>query len=94
MPVEKPIGIRISATDWAPDGWSLDDTDVVFWANGKGLRVLPGHEELISLRMQAHARAGDLAGERQEWESYERVLMSDGKSAPELLALRRELLHP
>jgi hypothetical protein len=70
----------------------------VFWATGKGLRVLPGHEELIALRMRAHARAGDLAGVRQEWESYERVLVadawSDGEPAPKLLALRRELLSP
>jgi len=75
--------LAITATaEFAAHAWSLDDTDVVFWATGKGLRVLPGHEELISLRIQAHARAGDLAGERQEWESYERVLVSDGKSAP------------
>ena len=42
--------------------------------------------------------AGDLAGVRQEWESYERVLVadpwSDGEPAPKLLALRRELLSP
>jgi hypothetical protein len=37
-----------------------------------------------------------LAGVRQEWESYERVIVadpwSDGEPAPKLLALRRELL--
>ena len=42
------------------------------------------------------ARAGDLAGVRQEWESYERVIVadawSDGEPAPKLLALRHELL--
>jgi hypothetical protein len=46
--------------------------------------------------MRAHARSGDLAGVRQEWESYERVIVadpwSDGEPAPKLLALRRELL--
>ena len=40
--------------------------------------------------------AGDLAGVRQEWESYERVLnadpWSDGEPAPKLVLLRRELL--
>ncbi len=91
--------LAITATaEFAAHALSLGDTDGVFWATGKGLRVLAGHEELISLRMQAHARAGDLAGVRQEWESYERVLVadpwSDGEPAPKLLALRRELLNP
>jgi hypothetical protein len=91
--------LAITATaEFAGHALSLGDTDAVFWATGKGLRVLPGHEELIALRMQAHARAGDLAGVRQEWESYERVLVadawSDGEPAPKLLALRRELLNP
>jgi MYXO-CTERM domain-containing protein len=91
--------LAITATaEFAGHALSLGDTDAVFWATGKGLRVLPGHEELIALRMQAHARAGDLAGVRQEWESYERVLVadawSDGEPAPKLLALRRELLSP
>ncbi len=75
---------------------SIGDTELVFWATGQGLAVLPGHEELIALRMRAHARSGDLAGVRQEWESYERVIVadawSDGEPAPKLLALRRELL--
>jgi hypothetical protein len=75
---------------------SIGDTELVFWATGQGLQVLPGHEELIGLRMRAHARAGDLAGVRQEWESYERVITadswSDGEPAPKLLQLRRELL--
>ena len=91
--------LAITATaEFAAHALSLGDTDGVFWATGKGLRVLPGHEELIALRMQAHARAGDLAGVRQEWESYERVLVadawSDGEPAPKLLALRRQLLNP
>ena len=30
--------------------------------------MLPGHEELIALRMRAHAGAGDLSGVRLEWE--------------------------
>ena len=85
-----------AAAEFAGHALSLGDTDGVFWATGRGLQVLPGHEELIGLRMRAHARAGDLAGVRQEWESYERVLVadawSDGEPAPKLLALRRELL--
>ena len=89
--------LAITATaEFAGHALSLGDTDDVFWATGRGLRVLPGHEELIALRMQAHARAGDFAGVRSEWESYERVLVadpwSDGEPAPKLLSLRRELL--
>jgi hypothetical protein len=60
--------------------------------------VLPAHEELIGLRMEAHARAGDHAGVRQEWESYERVIngdpWSDGEPAPKLVELRQRLLNP
>ena len=85
-----------AASELAAHALSLGDTEAVFWATGQGLKVLPGHEELIGLRMRAHARAGDLAGVRQEWESYERVIVadawSDGEPAPKLLALRRDLL--
>ncbi|MFP5489837.1 MAG: hypothetical protein ACLGHQ_16210, partial [Acidimicrobiia bacterium] len=75
---------------------SMGDIDGVFDATGRGLRVLPGHEELIGLRMRAHARAGDHAGVRLEWEQYERVITadpwSDGEPAEELVELRRTLL--
>ena len=85
-----------AAAELAAHALSMGDTDLVFWATGQGLKVLPGHEELIGLRMRAHARAGDLSGVRQEWESYERVITadswSDGEPAPKLLDLRRELL--
>ena len=77
---------------------SIGDINGVFHATGRGLSVLAGHEELIGLRMQAHARAGDHAGVRQEWESYERVITSDpwsdGEPSPKLVELRRELLNP
>ena len=74
---------------------ALGDLDGVFWATARGLQVLPGHEELIALRMRARAARGDTAGLRQEWASYERVLADDwsgGEPAPELVELRRELL--
>ena len=77
---------------------SVGDVDGVFWATGQGLKVLSGHEELIALRMRAHAQRGDLAGVRLEWESYERALAADpwsaAEPAPKLVALRRELLSP
>lgn len=75
---------------------SIGDVEGVFAATGRGLQVLPGHEELIGLRMRAHAQAGDLAGVRREWEQYERVIVadpwSDGEPAEQLVELRRELL--
>ena len=49
----------------------------VFWATAKGLKVLGAHEELIALRMRAHALRGDLAGVRGEWHSYERAVKAD-----------------
>ena len=85
-----------AAIELAQHYLALGDIDGVFWATGQGLRVLAGHEELISLRMRAHARRGDLAGVRSEWDSYERALASDpwaaAEPAPKLVALRRELL--
>jgi two-component SAPR family response regulator len=87
-----------ATTELAAHCLSIGDIDGVFRATGRGLQVLPGHEELIGLRMEAHARAGDHAGVRQEWESYERVInadpWSDGEPAPKLVELRRQLLRP
>ena len=88
-----PPGRRRS---WPCRYLTVGNVDGVFWATGQGLKVLPGHEELIALRMRAHAEAGDLSGVRQEWECYERVLnadpWSDGEPAPKLVKLRRQLL--
>lgn len=53
------------------------EIDGVFWATAKGLQVLGAHEELIALRMRAHALRGDLAGVRGEWQSYQRIVRSD-----------------
>jgi hypothetical protein len=89
------LAITASA-EFAAHALSSGDIETVFWSTGRGLAVLPGHEELIALRMRAHAMAGDLAGVRNEWETYERVLVadswSDGEPAPKMLALRSELL--
>lgn len=85
-----------AATRLAQHHLALGDVEGVFWATGRGLLVLSGHEELIALRMRAHASAGDLAGVRDEWERYERALQADPWSAaapsPKLASLRRELL--
>jgi hypothetical protein len=85
-----------AAIEMARHCLTLGDVEGVFWATGQGLRVLPGHEELVALRMRAHARTGDLAAVRAEWGSYERALAadpwSDAEPAPKLVELRRELL--
>jgi hypothetical protein len=87
-----------AATELARRYLALGDAEGVFWATGQGLKVLSGHEELIALRMRAHAEQGDLAGVRHEWQSYERALQADPWSAdepsPKLVMLRRELLAP
>ncbi len=87
-----------ATTELAAHCLSIGDIEGVFRATARGLQVLPAHEELIGLRMEAHARAGDHAGVRQEWESYERVIngdpWSDGEPAPKLVELRKRLLNP
>lgn len=67
----------------------------VLAATGVGLRVLPGYEEFLALRMRAHARAGNLAAVRSEWATYERCIAVDpwqSRPSDMLLSLRRELL--
>jgi two-component SAPR family response regulator len=63
-----------AAADLAAHYLAVGEIEGVFWATGRGLQVLAGHEELIALRMRAHAYRGDLAGVRSEWDSYERAL--------------------
>jgi len=48
-----------------------------FRSAGVGLCVLPGHEELVALRLRTHARSGDLVGVRHEWNAYLRSLAND-----------------
>ena len=31
FPAEKPVWMRISATDWVPDGWTVEGTVVELW---------------------------------------------------------------
>jgi two-component SAPR family response regulator len=88
--------VTSAAAELARRSLEVGDADGVFWATGRGLAVVPGHEELIALRMRAHAATGDLAAVRSEWQSYERVLdadtWGDGEPSPKLASLRRELL--
>jgi hypothetical protein len=73
------------------------DLDGVFAATAVGLEVLPGHEELIALRLRAHARRGDRSALHLEYASYEQAVLADpwdGEPSPALAELRRELLQP
>jgi DNA-binding SARP family transcriptional activator len=85
------------AAELAEHHLARGDVDAVFRATDRGLRVLPGHEGLIALRMRARAGAGDHAGLRHEWAAYERVVTADpwgdGEPARELTELRHELLR-
>ena len=87
-----------AAAELAGHYLAIGDVDGVFWATGQGLKVLAGHEELIALRMRAHALRGDLAGVRSEWDSYERAINADSwtdtEPSPKLVELRRQLLSP
>lgn len=71
------------------------DCDLLFLATDRGLRVLPGHEQLISLRMRGHARSGNRTAIKYEWESYERAIEADSWAgavpSPELANLARAL---
>lgn len=75
---------------------SVGDIEGVFAATGRGLQVLPAHEDMIAVRMRAYAHVGDRAGVRHEWETYERAIVadpwSDGEPSDRMLELRRELL--
>jgi DNA-binding SARP family transcriptional activator/LysM repeat protein len=81
---------------YARHALSVGDIDGVFDASGRGLQVLPAHEDMIAVRMEAYAQAGDRVGVRHEWESYERAVTvdpwSDGEPSDRMLELRRTLL--
>ncbi len=74
----------------------LGDDAGVYRATEAGLAVIPGHEELIALRLRAHGRSGDHAGLRTEWDAYRRALerdrWADSEPSWRLVELRNELL--
>jgi hypothetical protein len=84
------------ASELAERCLAAGDVDGVFSATAVGLEVLPGHEELVALRMRGHAARGDLSAVRGEFASYEQAVMNDpwagGDVAPKLSALREQLL--
>ena len=75
----------------AQDAMNRGDTSLLFSASEKGLRVLPGHEELVALRMKGHSRLGNRAAIKLEWESYARSVEADAWAGGEPSQALREL---
>jgi hypothetical protein len=73
----------------------VGDLDGVYWATGKGLLAVPGHEDLVAQRMQLHAERQDQSALRTEWQGYCRALANDewGDASPSrmMVELWREL---
>ena len=72
-----------------------EDMDGVYWATGKGLLAVPGHEDLVAQRMRLHADRQDQSALRAEWQGYCRALANDewGDASPSrmMVELWREL---
>jgi hypothetical protein len=75
---------------------SQQDLSGVFWATGQGLKALRGHEELIALRMRAHAQERNISGINSEWLAYERLRIAEDqfldRESNEIAKLRHSLL--
>ncbi|MBU3689543.1 MAG: hypothetical protein B7C54_06165 [Acidimicrobiales bacterium mtb01] len=73
----------------------IGDVAGVYWATAKGLLAIPGHDELVAIRMRTHADLGDMSAVRAEWDAYCRLLAADDWSgaepSPKLLELWRRL---
>ena len=86
-----------TATEMAQRCLQTGDIDSLFWATSLGLRILPGHDELVCLRMRAHGLRGDLAGVRSEYVSYDKVIANDpwGDATPsrKVVECRNRLLR-
>lgn len=71
------------------------DMGGMYWATAKGLLALPGHEELVAIRLRAHAEHGDQVAMRAEWESYRRALAcewGDTEPSAKMMELWRRLV--
>lgn len=73
----------------------VSDLDGVYWATGRGLLAVPGHEDLVAQRMRLHAERQDQSALRTEWQGYCRALANDewGDASPSrmMVELWREL---
>lgn len=83
-----------AATMMAEMCQELGDMGGVYWATAKGLLALPGHEDLVAIRLRAHAEHGDRMAMRAEWESYRRAVASewgDAEPSERMMDLWRRL---
>lgn len=83
-----------AATMMAEMSQELGDMGGVYWATAKGLLALPGHEELVAIRLRAHAEHGDRVAMRAEWESYRRAVANewgDAEPSAKMMDLCRRL---
>ena len=75
----------------------VGDLDGVYWATGKGLLAVPGHEDLVAQRMRLHAELQDQSALRAEWQGYCRALANDewGDASPSraMVELWRDLTN-
>lgn len=72
----------------------IGDMGGVYWATAKGLSALPGHEDLVAIRLRAHAEHGDRVAMKAEWESYRRAVASewgDAEPSSKMMELWRRL---
>lgn len=84
-----------TALDLGEAELALGNVAGAFAATSVGLAVLPGHEELVALRLRTHASCRDSAGARHEWQMYLRSLVDDpwqSEPSPWLEELARDLL--
>jgi hypothetical protein len=83
------------ATDLAALYFKVGDVGGALEATEVGLRVIPGHEELTRLKIQACLEAGDRAGALVVYEEYERTVMGNDEMVhPAIAKLRDEILRP
>ncbi len=75
---------------------ALGQADDALCAAAIGLRVLPAHEYLIALRLEAHAAAGNIRELNAEFAAYERAVLNDawgdGEMSCMVVEKRRQLL--
>lgn len=74
---------------------AIDDLQGVEFATDRGLRVIPGHEQLTAIRLRAVDAAGSSIAVTETWNQYERALCdgpwAPADASPELMELRRGL---
>jgi two-component SAPR family response regulator len=84
-----------TAVELAEQALEAGDVASAFWATEVGLGVLPGQEELVGVRLRAHAASADRAAMRHEWGAYCRMVAADpwqARPSADLVALYDRLV--